>query len=423
MTFASPPSRAARVQQVRSSRGVAAWLVEDHAVPLIAMEIGFRGGAAQDPADKAGLAAMLAALLDEGAGPYDSAAFHEALEEYAVHLHFSAERDALVGRFQTLSRNVDAAFDLLHLAIGAARLDESAVDRVRSQFVAGLKRDANDPEAMVARAFRANAFPDHPYGLPPRGDLETLARIDRADLLAAQAGGLARDNLVIGVVGAIDAATLARRLDDVFAPLPAHAHLKPIAPVVCAGLGARVICDVDTPQSAIRFGRPGLDRRDPDFYAAVVANHILGGGVFTARLFREVREKRGLAYSVYSHLQNYAETALFAGGTSTKNERAAESLAVIEAEIRDLAAHGPSEEELEKAKKYLIGSHALHFDTSTKIAGQLLHVQLDGYEPAQLDLRNRQIAAVTLPDVRRACARLFGDGKLLVAIAGRPVGL
>ena len=155
----------------------------------------------------------------------------------------------------------------------------------------------------------------------------------------------------------------------------------------------------------------------------MLVNHVLGGGAFTARLFREVREKRGLAYSVYSQLQNLDAAALLVGATSTKNERAAESLQVIEEQIADLAAHGPSEEELAKAKKYLIGSHALHFDTSTKIASQLLHLQLDGYEPSHLDRRNGLIDKVSLDDARRAAARLLGDGKLLVAVAGRPQGM
>lgn len=419
----APQSRAERVQRIRSSGGIEAWLVEDYAVPLIAMEFAWRGGAAQDSAGKAGLAALLAGLLDEGAGEHDSTAFHEALDEHAVHLHFSSDRDTLAGHFQTLARNADAAFDLLRLAVCEARLDETAIERVRSQLIASLKREANDPESLVARTFRAKAFPNHPYGLPPRGDMETLPRIARADLVEARARLMARDNLVIGVVGAIDADTLKRRLDEVFAALPGNAALKDVPRVEVGALGERIVVDLDTPQSALRFGRPGLDRRDPDYYAGVVVNHVLGGGVFTARLFREVREKRGLAYSVYSQMQNLESSALLVGATSTKNERAAESLQVIEEQIRDLGAHGPTEEELAKARKYLVGSHALHFDTSTKIAGQLLHLQLDGYEPAHLDRRNGLIEAVDIEAARRAARRMLGDGRLLVAVAGRPQGL
>ena len=177
------------------------------------------------------------------------------------------------------------------------------------------------------------------------------------------------------------------------------------------------------PQATIRFGRPGVERDDPDFMAAVVVNHILGGGAFTARLFREVREKRGLAYSVYSHLQNYDHAAMLVGATSTKNERAAESLAVIEEQIADLAASGPTEEELAKARKFLIGSYALRFDTSTKIAGNLMQLQLEGRPTAYLDQRNKLVAAVDLDAAKRAAKKLLGDGKLLVALAGRPTGM
>jgi len=156
---------------------------------------------------------------------------------------------------------------------------------------------------------------------------------------------------------------------------------------------------------------------------AVVVNHILGGGVFSARLFKEVREKRGLAYSVHSQLGAYDHAALFSGGTSTKNERAAESMSVIEEEIAKLVADGPTNDELDKAKKYLIGSYGLRFDTSTKIAGNLVTMQTDGLPVEYLDKRNDMIAAVTMDDVRRVTKRLFDGKPMLVTVAGRPEGM
>ena len=157
--------------------------------------------------------------------------------------------------------------------------------------------------------------------------------------------------------------------------------------------------------------------------AGMVVNHILGGGIFTARLFREVREKRGLAYSVYTQLATYNHTHFLMGGTSTKNERALESLEVIQGEIRAMGADGPTEEELDKARKYLTGSYALRFDTSTKIANQLVQLQVEGFGVEYLDQRNGMIDAVTLADAKRVSARLYGDGALLVTAAGRPVGM
>ncbi|HXN88870.1 MAG TPA: insulinase family protein, partial [Methylocella sp.] len=241
-----------------------------------------------------------------------------------------------------------------------------------------------------------------------------------ANLIEMRAATFARDNLKIAAVGAIDAATLAGHLDDVFGRLPEKASLNLVAPGAFSGTGTRHVDPIDVPQSTIRFGREGLARRDPDFIPAMVVNHILGGGIFSARLFREVREKRGLAYSVYSQLVTYDHAAMFYGGTSTKNERAAQSMAVIEKEISSLSDFGPTEEELDKAKKYLIGSYALRFDTSTKIAGQLVNLQSEGFGVEYLNERNKLIAAVTMDDAKRASKRLFGDTKLLVTAAGNP---
>lgn len=422
-TLPAAASRADNVQRVKTPGGIEAWLVESYAVPLVAMEFALRGGAAQDPAGKPGLATMLAGLLDEGAGPYDAKGFHRAIDDLAIHLGFGTDRDAISGHLQTLSRNTGKAFELMKLAVTQARLDADAIERVRGQLAAELKREANDPDAMVAKAFREAAFPGHPYGRPVRGDLATLDQLQRGDLEAMRARVFAKKDLKIAVVGAIDAAALAARLDDAFGAWPADNALTDVPDVTIANVGARRVAPLDIPQSAMRFGRPGMSKTDPDYFAAVVVNHILGGGVFTARLFREVREKRGLAYSVYSQLNEYDHCPMLLGGNSTKNERAGESLKVIEEQFRLLADEGPTDEELDKAKKYLIGSYALRFDTSTKIAGQLVNIQLDGFDPSYLDERNKKIAAVGPEDARRAAKRLLGDGSLLVAVAGKPEGM
>jgi zinc protease len=420
---AAAASRAGRVQRVFSPGGVEAWLVEEHAVPLVALEFSVNGGAAQDKAERPGTATLLAGLLDEGAGPYDAEAFHRALDDKAIHISFSADRDHISGHLQTLERNTEAAFELLRLALNEARLDSDPMERVREQMAATLKRDLNDPDAMSNRAFRAAAFPDHPYGRAVRGELDTLASISRADLDDLGKRTFARATLKVAAVGAIDAPTLARHLDEVFGGWPEMPELLTVPATSVAQLGTRRVIDLDVPQTTIRFGRPGIHRRDPEFIPAMVVNYILGGGGLTTRLFHEVREKRGLAYSVYSQIQSFDRAASLVGSTSTKNERAAESLAVIESEIKLLASEGPSEAELEKAKKYLTGSYALSFDTSTKIAAQLVHLQQQGFDISYLDERNKLVEAVSLAEAKRVGERLFGDGSLLVVAVGRPLGL
>nr|WP_298427546.1 pitrilysin family protein [Rhodoblastus sp.] len=420
---ATAVSRAARVQHVVSPGGVAAWLVEDYAVPLVAMEFSFAGGGSQDPAGKAGAGALLASLLDEGAGDLEAEAFHRALDDHAIRLSFSAERDEFYGHLQTLSRHTEKAFELMALALNAPRFDAEPIERVRGQINAVLRRESADPDAMAAQAWRRTAWAGHPYARSARGELGEIDAVTRDDLVSLHGRILARDTLKVSVVGAIDAETLGRQLDALFARLPAKAQLTPIPEIAIQGLGRRIVVEYDVPQANIRFGRPGLARRDPDYIPAMVVNHILGGGAFTSRLWQEVREKRGLTYSVYSMLATAEHSPSFIGSTSTKNERAAESLSVIETECARLAAEGPTAEELEKAKKYLVGSYALRFDTSTKIAGHLLQLQRDGFEAEYLDRRNAEVEAVTLDDARRAATRLIGDAKLLVAIVGRPEGV
>jgi zinc protease len=415
-------SRAARVQCVTAQCGAQAWLVEDYAVPIVALDFALSGGAAQDLADKTGTAVLQSGLLDEGAGDLDAEAFQQALDDKAIELSFGAQHDYIDGRLRTLAKNVNTAFDLLALAVNAPRFDPAAVERVRGQIQATIRREANEPNSIAAKAWNAAAFPNHPYGRPLRGTLATVAAITRADLVQSHQRLFNRKVLKIAVVGAISAEHLRPLLDAVFGDLPAAGELAPVAYSRVHGQGERIVIDLDIPQATIRFGLTGIARRDPDFVAAFVVNHVLGGGVFSARLFKEVREKRGLAYSVHSGLASGDHAAIFTGSTSTKNERALESLHVIETEIAKLAVEGPTEDELEKAKKYLMGSYALQFDSSSKIASQLIVIQRDGYDPSFLDERNRLIGAVTVADAKRVAKRLFADQKLLVTIVGRPVG-
>jgi len=414
---------AVNVDIVATPRGLKLWLVRSEAAPLVSLEFAMRGGAAQDPAKKAGLGALMSGLIDEGAGDLDSQAFHRALDEKAVEMSFHCDRDHWSGRMRTLTKNLDRAAELLRLAVNAPRFDEEPFERVREHMNARLRHDANDPATLANRNWKAKAFPHHPYGQPADGSLETLARIERDDLVKAAAHGIARDELMIAVVGAIDEKGAAALVDKAFGDLPAKGDLKRVADAEFAGLGTVDRVDLDVPQSTIRFGRPALKRDDPDFIASVVAAHVLGGsGNMTSRLFREVREKRGLAYAVFGTFYSLEHGAFFYGGTTTKNERARESFDVASAEIRDVALNGLNEAELEKGKTYLIGSYPLRFDTSAKIASQLIHIQLERRAPGWLVERNREIAAVTMKSVKRAAHRAFGDGALHTTVVGRPEG-
>jgi zinc protease len=413
----------ANVGSLVSPGGIEAWRVESDFVPLVAVAFTFEGGAAQDPPGKSGAAQMLARLLDEGAGPYSSDAFQERLANQAIELGFTAGPDAIGGSLKTLTAHADEAFELLRLALVEPRFDEDAVERVRAQTLAGLRYQANDPGTVATKRFFAEAFPGHPYGNPASGTVESVAAVTRDDLVDLHRRILSRGRVKIAVVGDMTADELARRLDHVFGSLPEAPRIEPVPDVRLQGCGRRVVVDLDVPQSVIRFGVPGLSWRDTDFIPAYVLNHVLGGGAFTSRLFQEVREKRGLAYGVGTSLASYRHTAMTWGYTATKNERVPECLEVIAAETRRLSDDGPTDDELAKAKDYLTGSYALGFDTSTKIAHQLVQIAFEELGIDYIRRRNELVAAVTQDDVRRAAERTIGASEALVVIAGRPVGL
>ncbi len=420
---ASAPPRSADIRRVLTPGGSEAWLVEENTVPVVAIEIAFRGGGAQDPADRCGLVSLMATLLDEGAGALDAAAFQETLEEKAIELSFGSNRDAVTASLRTLPENLDDAVGLLADALARPRFDPDAVERMKGQLSAQLRREALDPEDLAARTFFAEAFPDHPYGQPARGTVESLEGLTREDLTAAHRSVIASDNVVIGAVGAVSPERLAGLVDRLLGDLPEKASLTPVKTVAPRGVGRVDIVELEIPQTAIVFGRPGPLRDAEDFIPAYVANHILGGGSFSSRLFAEVREKRGLAYSVYSYLSPYDHAGLLLGGVATRNDRAGQSIDLIQTEIRRMAEQGPTAKELDSAKKFLIGSYALRFDTSVKIANQLVQLQLDNLGVDYIARRNALVAAVGEAEVAAAAKSLFGDGALLVVAVGKPTGL
>jgi zinc protease len=411
------------IQKIVSPLGIEAWLVEDYAVPLIAIDFAFKGGAAQDPVGLAGLGHMMSALFDEGAGPYDDETFQRMLEENAVELSFQTARDQINGSLRTLADRKNYAFDLLQLAVNQPHFEAAAVERIRQSLMASLRREASDPNAIASLAFFASIFPDHPYGRPPRGTLESIGAISRDGVAAQHRRLMAKDGLTVSIVGAIDAHDAEEMLDKVFGSLPTSALLQVVPETGLADLGARKIIDLDVPQTVLQFATPGVKRDDPDYMAAFVLNHIYGGGSFSSRLFQKVREEKGLAYSVSTQLGALASAAFIGGGVATRNDRAAESLAIIEAEMAEITQNGPTEAELESAKKYITGSYALRFDSSTKIANQLTMIQTDKLGIDFIDRRNALVEAVTLDDTRRAAQRLFGGGKPFVVAVGKPEGL
>jgi zinc protease len=414
-------ARAVTIERVVSPGGIEAWMVRSP-TPVVALDFAILGSADQDPADKPGVANLVASLLDEGAGPFNAMEFHDRLERRAIEVSFSAGRDHLRGSLRTLNENRVEAFDYLRLALTEPRFDAEAVERMRAQVMSRLRRETVSPNDIASRNWWATAFPGHPYGRPVEGTLESVPRITVEDMRSYVRRVLARDNLKIAIVGDIDPAAAGELLDRTFGKLPAKAELAAVTPVAAQGLGRRIVIQLDVPQAVVNFGGPGISRSDPDFMAAYIVNHILGGGSFSSRLYREVREKRGLAYGISGTLVWLNYSALMIGSTATRADATGKTIEIIEHEIRRLAEEGPTQEELDKAKAYLKGSFVLGLDTSSRIAAQLVQMQLDNLGIDYIERRPGLIDAVTLADAKRVAKRLLDNG-ILVTVAGRPEGV
>ncbi|HLF58432.1 MAG TPA: pitrilysin family protein [Alphaproteobacteria bacterium] len=423
LVAAPAASRAVNVERVVSPGGIEAWLVRDPTIPVISVHLAFRDGAALDPGGKLGLATMVSGLLDEGAGDLDSEAFQGRLNDLAIQLGFDAGLDYFTGSLKTLKENRDTAFDMLRLALTSPRFDAEPIERIRNQVLTILARNAEDPGRIAAETWYRTVFPDHPYGRPVDGTPDSIHAIAAADLHRFVKERLARDNLMIGVVGDITPEELAPLLDKTFGALPAHAGPDTVPEVKPKGAGEFVVIDRDIPQSVVFFGEAGVKRDDPDYYAAYIMNYILGGGGFSSRLTQEVREKRGLAYSVYTYLNPLEHAGLISGGVATRNGKVKDSIEIIRGEWQRLRDRGVTDAELKDAKSYLTGSFPLRLDTTDKIAQTLVAIQMDRLGIDYLDKRNALIEGVTQKDIERVAQRLIDTQALAFVVVGKPDGV
>lgn len=411
-----------KIQRVISPGGIEAWLVEEHAIPIVAIEVSFEGGAVLDPEGKEGVANLMMGLLEEGAGELDAVGFAQRADEIAARLGFGSGRESVSLSLRSLTENLDQTVDLMRLAIMQPRFDEEPVARVKAQIISSIKSAETDPNSIAGKAFNEMGFPDDPYGRPSDGTIESVTGLTVDDLKAARERLLNVGGAHIGVVGDITAAELAPLLDRLLGDL----RNEPVQDLPMTEFKAPpgvTVIDLDVPQSVAVFGHAGILRDDPDFIPAYVLNYVLGGGGFASRLTIEVREKRGLSYSVYSYLSPRDRAGLHLGGVATANASMKDSIAVIKDEWRKMAEEGITAEELDKAKRYLTGAYALRFDSNSKIANILVGVQAAGLPIDYTETRNSLVEAVTLDDIKRVAARIMKPDELSIVVVGRPEGL
>ncbi|MBT8476436.1 MAG: insulinase family protein [Alphaproteobacteria bacterium] len=420
---ASFPARAAvDIEEVTSPGGITAWLVQEHTIPFAAIEIRFRGGTALDLPGKRGAINMMTALIEDGSGDMDAQAFARAREELAARISFGAREDSINVSAQFLTENRDASIALLRQALVSPRFDDDAIERVREQILSGIQSDALDPNEIASRTFDRLTFEDHPYGSSPDGTVESVAALTRDDMVEAHRMSLARDRIYVAAVGDITPEELATLLDDLLGDLPETGAPQVADADYLLEPGITVV-PFDTPQSVAVFGHEGIDRDDPDFFSAFVANEIFGARGLQSRLMEEIRVKRGLTYGVGAYLALKDRAALIFGQVATANERMAETIEVLRNEWTRIAEEGVTEGELTSAKTYITGAYPLRFDGNAQIAGIMASMQMAGLPIDYIATRNDKIEAVTLADIRRVAARIYRPEDFHVVVVGQPVGL
>lgn len=410
------------IKEMTTPGGINAWLVEEHSIPFVALELRFQGGTSLDPDGKEGLTGLMVGLLEEGAGDMDARSFAREAEALAASFSYNASDDTVGISARFLSENRDQAVALLRESLINPTFEQSAIDRVRRQVNSIIRSNQKDPRDIAGDAFAKLVYGDHPYGRPEFGTLESVANLTRDDIVAAHKAALTRDRLYVSAVGDITEEELATLLDKLLLDLPEAGPDMPGAADINLPGGIEIV-DYDTPQSVVIFGQPGIDRDDPDFFAAYLLNHILGGGSFESRLMNEVREKRGLTYGVYSYLVDKENAQLWLGSVASANNRVAEAINVIRAEWERIRDEGVTEEELADAKTYLTGAYPLRFDGNAPIANIAVNMQMEGLGTDYIANRNDMVNAVTLDDVNRVARELLDPSKLTFVVVGKPEGL
>ena len=412
------------IKEVNYYQDKKAWLVNDKNLPIVAIKIAFKSGSGIDLKGKKGTASLTASLLDEGAGNYSSKEFKKKLADNSIKLNFSVSQDNFYVNLYTLKENLDLSFQLLDLALTKPMFNLEEVNRIKSNTKLILEESYKDPDEIGSRLFREILFEGHPYEYDTLGVLEDIDKINKEDLVNFLANNLRLDNLYIAVSGDINEFELKKYLKKYFQKLDKKNKITFHIPIHKKRIEPKVFLHKkDLRQSNIIFAGKGIARDDPYFYSAYVMNYILGGGGFFSKLTTEIREKRGLVYSVYSYLYRYDKYNFFSGGAQTSNENVDKVIKIIKEELMKVKKKGVTEEELKNAKNYLINSYVLRLDSNRKIASILLNTQMDGLNINFFEKRNDYINSVSQEDIKKIANRILDENQIFFLIIGNPSNL
>ncbi len=410
------------IQHWTTPQGARVYFVENHELPMLDVSVDFAAGSARDSREKSGLASLTRQLMALGAGPYDERDIAERMADVGATLNGRFDADRAGFQIRTLSGKVerDQASDVLAAVLSAPRFDASILEREKARVIAGLRESETRPDYLGAKAFQAAIYGDHPYALNEGGEVDTIARLVRDDLVAFHRAHYRARGMTIAVMGDISRGEAEALAEKLARALPEGEAPAPIPPVNISERGTRQVIPHSATQSHLFMGQPGLLREDPDYFPLYVGNYVLGGGGFDSRLTQAIRDKKGLAYSVYSYFMPMRELGPFQIGLQTRRDATDDAVNSARAELERYLAEGPSEAELTQAKNNIVGGFPMRIDSNKKILEYLAVIGFYRLPANWLDTYPARVEAVSREDVLRAFrARLRPAAMDTVIVGGQ----
>lgn len=413
--FATP-----NIQHWRSASGAKVLFVENHDIPMLDVSVSLAAGTSFDAAEKPGVAGLTYQLLNAGAEGLSEDEISRGMADIGAQFGGGAGPDNASMTLRTLSAERDKALAIMERVLQHPLFPDDILAREKTRLIAALKEAETKPDSIADKAFHKAVFGKHPYALPPSGEVSDVEKITVQDLAGFYRSHYMAKGAVVAIMGDVtrsQAEAIAQQLTQALPVSDAPAALPDVALQITA---SEQRIDHPASQSHILIGAPGMSRNDPDYFSLYVGNHILGGGGFVSRLMNEVREKRGLAYNVYSYFIPQKQPGVFKIGLQTKKEQADEALQLVRSTLRDFIAKGPTEKELLAAKQNIIGGFPLRIDSNRKILDYLSVIGIYNLPLTYLDDFTSKVERVSVSQVRDAFQRHINPENMATVIVGAP---
>ena len=409
----------AATTEIISPRGLRIWLAEDHGTPVVTLGFRFAGGSSQDPPGKEGLARIAAEMFFQGGGSLSADDYIGRWNQLGAEINIEARLESVRGTVKVVSQDRDKAMDLLALAVNEPRFDAGSLEQVRGQAASAIESDADDPEAAAYRVYDSLAFGSHPRARPVAGTQDSIRTIAPSDVAAFRRKVMVRGGLYLSAAGDITPAELGPLADRIFAGLPAQGQINPVAAPMIAPAVRRDL-PMRSEQAQVAFGLALPDLTPREQLAAELVNYTLGGSAFTSRLYHQIREQRGLAYSIGTSLDRYSFMAELSGSLGSAPDTVEETVALVRQEFDRLNDHPPTGDEIAEAKAALSGQYLRGIIKQTDMADELTLRMSEGADTDAIESYANRFATITPDEVRALATRIHWSRRLVVVTAGAP---